>query len=74
MILPNLTDLPDEELLHSVQTSAILRRYEGLENRVLELIRRYNEKKKECQELRDERRRKEVSDFDEPIFRPFSHD
>jgi len=45
--------VPDDELLYVLERSSIIRRYEGLNDKVSELIRRYKNKKDECEELRN---------------------
>jgi hypothetical protein len=47
-----LHDIPDDEFLHNLSTSGVLKRYDGLNDRVQELIRRYLAAKQTIKMLR----------------------
>lgn len=48
-----LKDLTDEDLEKKLRVSGVVRRYPGLQDWVLELLKRYNNKKKECEKMAD---------------------
>lgn len=47
------SELSDDELFAELGKSGVLKRYEGLEDKVIELIHRYKKKKKELEQYGD---------------------